>query len=162
MCDGEKKRMKKLNWELIYAVVHSDVQDAAKSKGLNSKNSCGCSKHNPHNANFPWGTPFERTLPSEHKVPRIRVPQRTDDIVLGLISQSNWSMVFLKGKENKGPKSLNNILLPEKPMFLFMWKEEKVCPMQQRLQSGNMLWVQFAELHFAKCLVQFNFIDLLN
>ena len=48
-------------------------------------------------------------------------------------------MVFLKGQENKGPKSLNNILLPEKPMFLFMWKEEKVCPMQQRLQSGNML-----------------------
>ena len=41
LCDGEKKHMKKLSRELIYAVVHSDVHDAAKSKEPNSKNSSG-------------------------------------------------------------------------------------------------------------------------
>ena len=39
-----------------------------------------------------------------------------------LISQSKWSMVFRKDKENKSPKSLNNILSPEKPVFRDMWK----------------------------------------
>ena len=35
----------------------------------------------------------------------------------GFILRSNWSMVSHRGKENEGPKSLNNILSPEKPMF---------------------------------------------
>ena len=41
MCDGEKKHMKKLSRELIYAALHSDVHDAAKSKEPNSKNGSG-------------------------------------------------------------------------------------------------------------------------
>ena len=89
-------------------MVHSDVQDAAKSKELNSKNSGGCSKHNPHNANFPWGTPFERTLPSEHRVPRIRVPQRTDDIVtVNLIMKISRVELILLHSYIKFLKNLN-------------------------------------------------------
>ena len=41
LCDGEKKHMKKLSRELIYAALHSDVHDAAKSKEPNSKNGSG-------------------------------------------------------------------------------------------------------------------------